>query len=112
MPIARCPDCCRDITLAHEDLTRIIECSVCYARFGPLVTPTFVPPPPPPDVADEEVYGDGDVSDQQRVRPKRFKPKPRTRVWPIVLGVGLGLSSTAALLGAIYVLIRTQLVHP
>jgi hypothetical protein len=109
MPIARCPDCFRDITLSQEDLTRVIECSVCEARFGPLVAPP--PAPPPPAAAEDEEHRDGD-SPEPRVRTKRLKPKPRTRVLPILLGVGLALGSTAGILGAIYVLIRTQLLHP
>ncbi len=50
MPQVRCPDCFREMELSQEDLTRVIECSVCEARFGPLVAPpegqpAFVSPP-------------------------------------------------------------------
>jgi hypothetical protein len=123
MPLVRCPDCLRNITVSQEDLTRVIECSVCEARFGPLIarphdapppTPPPAPPQPPPASApDEETKEVGTKADptDRRVRPKRLKPKERTQILPIVVGVLLGLTATAAVLGAIYVLIRTHTIH-
>jgi hypothetical protein len=97
----------RDIELTDEDLTRVIECSVCEARFGPLVPPPPVriaPPPPPPPPAPAAPVDP--AASKPRIRVKKTKPKPRTRILPIVLGVFLGLAGTAAMLGAVFVMVR------
>jgi hypothetical protein len=43
-----------------------------------------------------------------RPRGKRVQPKSITRFLPIVAGILLGLGASAALIGAIYILITTQ----
>ena len=113
MPVVRCPDCFREINLSQEDLSRIIECSVCEARFGPLA-PAPPPPPPPPAPPpprrtedDEDKVPHTDPS-RPRTRGKRVQPKSMTRFLPIVFGILLGLGASAALIGAIYVLITSQ----
>jgi hypothetical protein len=110
MPLVRCPDCLREITLSQDDLTRVIECSACAARFGPLLV-TPAPPPPPGDWMPEErpTSGDSDTDRPDKaVRPKRFKPKPRTRVVPVLAGTFIGLGATAALLVAIWLVMHAN----
>ena len=118
MPVVRCPDCFREISHSQEDLSKIIECSVCDARFGPFIVaaPHSQPPSAPsrpaaesPTVLEEpDTTVDADPS-KPRVRRKRVKPKSGTRFLPIIFGIFLGLGGSAALIGAIYVLIKTQL---
>jgi hypothetical protein len=111
MPIVRCPDCLRDITISQEDLTLVIECSVCEARFGPLVAPVRTEPAaaaaalPPPPQADDESPG---PTGERRIRRKRVKPKPRLRFLPLLGGIAVGLGATAALVIALFIVIRMQ----
>jgi hypothetical protein len=114
MPVVRCPDCFREITLSPEDMSRVIECSTCEARFGPLAPPpppSAAPPPPPapPAEVDEDDSIDADPS-KPRVRRKRVKPKSGAHWLPIVLGIFIGLAASAALIGAIYVLVVSRAV--
>jgi hypothetical protein len=43
-----------------------------------------------------------------RTRGKRVKPKTMMRFLPVVFGILLGLGASAALIGAIYVLITSH----
>jgi hypothetical protein len=117
MPVVRCPDCFRNIPVSEADLSSVIECSVCEARFGPITppdssrTPPAPPPPPlPPPVVANEEEPTHKAPSKRRIRPTQPEDKPRTRVVPVLVGTALGLGATAALALAIYVLIRTQVL--
>jgi hypothetical protein len=101
MPLVRCPDCLRDIEVSQADLSLIIECAACDARFGPIVPPARVSNRTDESPEDSEV---GEPS-KRIPRQKVFKPKPRTRVLPILLGTVCGLAATGAILGAMYLVL-------
>lgn len=101
MPLVRCPECCREFQVLREDLNCIIECAVCDAHFGPVLPPARVLIPADECVEDWSAGG----SSTRRSFPRELKPKPRTRVLPILLGTLVGLAATGAILGALYLVL-------
>jgi hypothetical protein len=109
MPLVRCPDCGREIEVSREDLSSVIECAICEARFGPLLPRAPTSPLHAALAATEnsnEDYVTERMLPRSGVRPKRQKAKPRLRVLPILLGIVVGAGATAALAFSIYAALK------
>ncbi len=113
MPQVRCPDCFQDVTVMHHELARVIKCPVCEAEIGPLISAPPGSPPAPrpafPPASEVAELPPVESTPKTRLKGKRVKPKTAMRFVPILLGIVIGLGGTAALLGAIYVLIASQI---